>query len=64
MVKLEIEFCYKCGKPKNYTGRDKHLVSCCKCEEDAIKEAKIQKKRKYDNEKHQSGAFQLKEGLK
>lgn len=30
---MKIEFCNKCGKPKNYTGRDKHIVSCCKCDE-------------------------------
>lgn len=61
---MKAEFCSKCGKPKNYTGSDRHLVSTCKCEEDAIKEAKIQKKRKYANKKHQLDSFQLKEGLK
>lgn len=61
---MKPDFCPKCCKPKNYTGRDKHVVSTCKCEEDAIKEAKIQKKRKYANEKHQSDVFQLKEVVK
>jgi len=28
----QVEFCWKCGKPKNYTGRDKHIVSVCECE--------------------------------
>ena len=44
---MKIEFCIKCGKPKNYTGRDKHLISCCDCEEEAIKKAKaMENKRK------------------
>lgn len=33
---MKTEFCPKCLKPKNYTGRDKHLVSCCKCEEKMV----------------------------
>lgn len=61
---MKTEFCSKCGKPKNYTGRDKHIVSVCKCEELAIKERKMQKKCKYDNEKHQLDSFQFREGLK
>jgi len=28
----QVEFCNKCCKPKNYPGRDKHLVSVCECE--------------------------------
>jgi len=29
---MNQRFCPKCGKPKQYTGKGKHLVKCCDCE--------------------------------